>query len=184
MVPNAMTISRWLKKAAPAPAVLEIAPPPAPAPALPSSTLPLPAHMSAPEAPKHEAVNVDDPIALVKQLIREQHAQIHADRASGARGTSVSSAVATLEKLTKTLKQLEESDRKAGDGITISSTELARIEASLDERIKANCARGELRCAKCSRELSVLWGTGLTELELDAASKTDMPSGQKAPSQG
>jgi hypothetical protein len=170
------TIARWLAEPPsakpPAPAVSPSAMPPPP-----SAPPALPAHMFTPAAeglaPAHAPVNVDDPIALVKQLIREQHEQIHRDRAAGARGTSVSSAVATLEKLTKTLKQLEESDRKAGDGVTISSAEQARIEASLAERIRANCNR-PLLCNRCSRELSVFFGTGMTEAELNAGQDSNV----------
>lgn len=157
---SAPTIKRWIEE--PPPERPPSAPPPAD----------LPAHMRPPEAPPLVAVDPNDPIALVKQLIKEQREAIHADRASGARGTAVSSAVATLEKLVKTLKQLEESERKTNDGITVSAAELARIEASLAERIKAICNR-PLCCSQCSRALSVFWGTGVTESELEASDQID-----------
>jgi predicted transcriptional regulator len=146
---TAPTVKRWLDEPE--------SEPPAPRSPLPAPSLP--AHMHTPEAPALVPVNTDDPIALVKQLIREQHAQIHADRAAGGRGTSISSAVATLEKLTKTLKQLEEADRKSGDGITISGSDVARIRDSLEARVTAICNR-PLLCANCSRALSVHYGTG------------------------
>jgi hypothetical protein len=123
--------------------------------------------MRAPKAEPLADVDVDDPIALVKQLIREQRQAMHDDRAAGTRGTAISSAAAVLEKLTKTLKQLEEGERKTADGITVSAAELARVKASLAERVTAICNR-PLMCARCSRELSVFWGTGLTEAELNA----------------
>jgi predicted transcriptional regulator len=149
---TAPTVKRWLDE----PEAAATAQPPS-VPTLPAPSLP--AHMHTPEAPPLVPVNTDDPIALVKQLIREQHAQIHMDRAAGGRGTSISSAVATLEKLTKTLKQLEEADRKAGDGITISGSDVARIRDSLEARVTAICNR-PLLCANCSRALSVHYGTG------------------------
>lgn len=128
--------------------------------------------MHTPEAPPLEYVNPDDPVALVKQLIKEQRAAMYADRQAGARGTAISSAAATLEKLVKTLKQLEEGERKQSDGIVVSSAELARIHASLAERIRSICNR-PLLCAECSRSLSVFWGTGLTEAQLNAESAAE-----------
>ncbi len=156
---SAPTIKRWIEADAP------------PTPSIPPAALP--AHMQPPEAPAPlVAVDPDDTIAFVKQLIREQRAAIHEDRSQGARGTAVSSSVAALEKLVKTLKQLEDGERKAADGVLIPTAEVERIQASLAERIKANCAR-PLMCASCSRSLNVFWGTGLSEAELDAGEKTE-----------
>ncbi len=162
---TAPTIKRWIERPAELDAVAS-EPPPARASSAPPAAA-LPAHMFTPDAPPLVALNADDPIGLVKQLIRELHAQIHADRVAGARGVTVSSSIATLEKLTKTLKQLEEGERKTADGITVSAAELARVKASLAERVTAICNR-PLMCARCSRELSVFYGTGLTEAELNA----------------
>lgn len=158
---TAPTIKRWIDAPAEPPPERPASAPPPPAE--------LPAHMKPPEVAPLVAVDPDDPIALVKQLIREQREAIYADRASGARGQSVSSGAAVLEKLVKTLKQLEEGQRKESEGIVISAAEIARIETSLAERIRAVCNR-PLLCAQCSRELSVFWGTGLTEAALNADS--------------
>jgi transposase-like protein len=158
---TATTIARWLAAPAPAPAPPASEPPPAPLAA------PLPAHMAPPPAVAFEPLDTSDPIELVSQLIREQHAAIQADRASGNNRGAASNA-ATLERLVKSKKQLEDAARKSADGIVVTSAELARVEDSLRERIKALLHRPGLRCAECNRALSVFWGTGLTESQLDA----------------
>jgi hypothetical protein len=82
------------------------------------------------------------------------------------------SLAATVSKLSVTMRQLDAAAQASADGITVSAAEVARIEASLAERIKAICNR-PLLCAECSRELSVFWGTGLTEAALNADSDAD-----------
>jgi len=117
---------------------------------------PMPAQMRAPELGPFVPVDPSDSTGLIKQLIAELHAQIHADKAAGLRGTPLSSAVATLEKLTKTLKQLEASERKASETIAVSAEEFDLACADLDKKIKAHVARqGELYCCDCGRPLSV-----------------------------
>jgi hypothetical protein len=162
---SAMTIKRWID----APAEPPSAPPQPPSDPPPAVTLP--AHM-APPPPMPVLEDISDPIELVRQLIREQRAAIQADRLSGNTRGAASNA-ATLERLVKSLKQMESTAKDDGDGIRVSNAELARVRASLAERVTAICNR-PLMCARCSRELSVFWGTGLTEAELVAESDSNV----------
>ena len=169
---TAPTVMRWVKEAESVPPPREpSAPPPAPPSAAPPPAVTLPAHMAPPPAVPFEPVNTTDPIELVRQLIREQHAAIQADRQSGNTRGAASNA-ATLERLVKSLKQMENAARGEGDGIRVSNAELARVRDSLAERVTAICNR-PLLCAQCSRELSVFWGTGLTEAQLNAESAAE-----------
>jgi hypothetical protein len=156
------TIGRWLTELKPTAAASAPAPEAPPPPPIAE----MPAHMRSPEPPPFKPVDPSDTIGLIKQLIAEQHAQIHADKAAGLRGTPVSSAVATLEKLTKTLKQLEEAERKGGDAITVSAADYAAACADLESKVRAYAERGGvLRCADCNRALSIQWGLGSAPLD-------------------
>lgn len=158
---SAPTIKRWLD--APAPA--EPLPAPSSAPPPPAD---LPAHMKPPEAPPIVPLDTSDPRRMVEQLIGDIYSMIQSNRASGDT-RQMGSLAATVSKLSVTMRQLDAQAQSAADGITVSAAEVARIEASLAERIKAICNR-PLLCAECSRELSVFWGTGLTEAQLNADS--------------
>lgn len=146
---TAPTIKRWIDE-----------PPPSPPPAA------LPAHMKPPEAPPIVPLDTSDPRKMVEQLIADIYSMIQTNRASGDT-RQMGSLAATVSKLSVTMRQLDAQARAAADGIVVSAAECARIEASLEARIKAHCNR-PLLCAACSRELSVFWGTGLTEAELNA----------------
>ncbi len=155
------TIKRWI----------ESEPADRPAPALPAPALPapaLPAHMKPPEAPAIVPLDTSDPRRMVEQLIGDIYSMIQSNRASGDT-RQMGSLAATVSKLSVTMRQLDAAAQSAADGITVSAAECARIEASLAERIRAICNR-PLLCAECSRELSVFWGTGLTEAQLNADS--------------
>lgn len=159
---SAPTIKRWIESPA-EPGRSSMPPHGSAAP--PSSAQPpaaLPVHMRPPEPPPPLAdVDLDDSIALVKQLIQEQRATIRAQQAAGVHGTSASSAAAVLEKLVKTLKQLQDGERKAGDGITVSAAEFGAAQADLDAKLAARIERGGvIRCADCERALSVAFGLG------------------------
>lgn len=145
---SAPTIKRWIEAE--------------PEPSAPLPPAALPVHMRPPEPPPPLAdVDLDDSIALVKQLIQEQRATIRAQQAAGVHGTSASSAAAVLEKLVKTLKQLQDGERKAGDGITVSAAEFGAAQADLDAKLAARIERGGvIRCADCERALSVAFGLG------------------------
>lgn len=156
---SAPTIKRWIESE-PEPAApprAESAPPP------PAS---LPAHMKPPEAVAIVPLDTSDPRKMVEQLIGDIYTMIQTNRASGDT-RQMGSLAATVSKLSVTMRQLNEAAQTAADGVTVSAAEVARIETSLAERIKAICNR-PLLCAECSRELSVFWGTGLTEAELNA----------------
>jgi hypothetical protein len=127
--------------------------------AAPPSPEPMPAHMRAPKLSPFVPLDPSDSIGLIRRLIGELHEQIHADKAAGVRGTPLSSAVATLEKLTKSLKQLEAAERKGGDTITLSAEEFALESADLDAKLRAHVATsGELRCVDCGRPLVIANG--------------------------
>jgi hypothetical protein len=157
---SAPTIKRWIEAE------------PEPSPPLPPAALP--AHMQPPEAPAIVPLDTSDPRRMVEQLIGDIYSMIQSNRASGDT-RQMGSLAATVSKLSVTMRQLDAAAKDSADGVTVSAAEVARIEASLAERIKAVCNR-PLLCAHCSRELSVFWGTGLTEAELnsdpaDAAAK-------------
>jgi hypothetical protein len=154
---SAPTIKRWIETEAPAPA------------SIPPATLP--AHMKPPEAVAIVPLDTSDPRRMVEQLIGDIYSMIQANRASGDT-RQMGSLAATVSKLSVTMRQLDAAAQASADGITVSAAEVARIEASLAERIKAICNR-PLLCAECSRELSVFWGTGLTEAALNADSDAD-----------
>lgn len=149
---SAPTIKRWIEE------------PPAESPAPPPAALP--AHMQPPEAPAIVPLDTSDPRRMVEQLIGDIYSMIQSNRASGDT-RQMGSLAATVSKLSVTMRQLDAQAQAAADGITVTAAECARIEASLAERIKAICNR-PLLCAECSRELSVFWGTGLTEAQLNA----------------
>lgn len=139
----------------------EPAPPPAdlPAhmrPATTTAAAPNPAELDAPA------------LQVVRELLAEARAQF---AAASARGDSASAQryARTAAGLTPVLARLEREDRDEDGAVRISQAEAAKIQDSLTERIQAICNR-PLLCPKCSRELSVFWGTGLSsEAELDAA---------------
>jgi hypothetical protein len=145
---TAPTIKRWIDE---------------PAGEIPAA---LPAHMKPPEAPPIVPLDTSDPRRMVEQLIGDIYSMIQSNRASGDT-RQMGSLAATVSKLSVTMRQLDAAAQAAADGITVSAAECARIEASLAERIKAICNR-PLLCSECSRELSVFWGTGLTEAALNA----------------
>lgn len=155
---TAGTIRQWLKRRRVAPAPVAVPDHMAPAPDVP--VVPL---------------TFTDPIALVRQLIAEQHAAIQTDRGSGNTRGAASNA-ATLERLVKSLKQMEAHAVADADKIVISTAELAQAEAMIEARIAALAVRGPIRCAECSRELSVAWGTE----GLAAPSDTDPGAAAKA----
>lgn len=145
---TAPTIQRWVKAAKQEP------PPSAPPP--PAA---LPEHMRPPPIIVTQPLDVTDPVAAIRQLIQEQHAAIQADRAaSNPRGAA--SNAATLERLMKTLKQLEAGEKRDAEVFSCSRAELALAEQTIEARIAALAARGEIRCCDCSRALSVEWGLG------------------------
>ena len=135
-------IRRWLKRPAPSP-----------------SSAPPPAHMPPPAAVS-VAPLASDPIELVRQLICEQHAAIQADRQSGNMRGAASNA-ATLERLVKSLKQLEQANTADADVLKVSRADVARVREDLRGRVTAICNR-PLLCSECARALSVRWGTGAT----------------------
>lgn len=143
---TATTVKRWLDE-----------PPPAPANTPPAA---LPAHMAVALAPPVVPLDMSDPVAMIAQLIAEQHAAIAADRAAGNM-RAVSSNMSTLERMTKTLKQLQAGAADDANTVRISRAEISKIEDSLRERVAAICNR-PLLCAECSRKLSVQWGVGVT----------------------
>ncbi len=157
---SAPTIKRWIDE------------PPA-AMLAPSSIPPaaLPAHMKPPEAVAIVPLDTSDPRRMVEQLIGDIYAMIQTNRASGDT-RQMGSLAATVSKLSVTMRQLNEAAQASADGITVSAAECARIEVSLAERIRAITNR-PLLCAECSRELSVFWGTGLTEAQLNADSAAE-----------
>lgn len=170
---SAPTIKRWIEsEPEPAPRV-------APASAPPSAQPPaeLPAHMKPPEAPAIVPLDTSDPRKMVEQLIGDIYSMIQHNRASGDT-RQMGSLAATVSKLSVTMRQLNEAAQSAADGVVVSAAEVARIDTSLRERIKAICNR-PLLCAECSRELSVFWGTGMTEAALNAEDPD--PNGAKKP---
>lgn len=159
---SAPTIKRWIESA---PAERPPSAPPPPPPAA------LPAHMKPPEVMAIVPLDTSDPRRMVEQLIGDIYSMIQSNRASGDT-RQMGSLAATVSKLSVTMRQLDAAAKDSADGITVSAAECARIEASLAERIRAICNR-PLLCAECSRELSVFWGTGLTEAALNADSAAE-----------
>jgi hypothetical protein len=155
---SAPTIKRWIES--------EPAERPASAPPPPPPPVALPAHMKPPEVTPIVPLDTSDPRRMVEQLIGDIYSMIQHNRASGDT-RQMGSLAATVSKLSVTMRQLNEAAQSAADGVTVSAAEVARIEASLAERIRAVCNR-PLLCSECSRELSVFWGTGLTEAALNA----------------
>lgn len=131
----------------------------------------LPAHMRPAQPATMAALNPaesDAPaLQVVRELLAEARAQFTAATASGD-SASAQRYARTAAGLTPVLARLEREDREDDGAVRISLAEAAKIQDSMNERIKAVCNR-PLLCAKCSRELSVFWGTGLSnEAELDA----------------
>jgi len=157
---TAPTIQRWVKGPAPKPPA-----PPSVAPARASEPPPeaptIPVHMApvVPPVPVNvKPLDLTDGRAIVRQLIAEQHAAIQADRAAGnMRGASGNAA--TLERLVKSLKQMEQGAAEDSSAIKIARSDITAIKDNLRERVAAICNR-PLLCAGCSRALSVFWGTG------------------------
>ena len=129
---------------------------------------PLPAHMSPP--PALAMAPLDTPDAPALQVVRELLAQAREQFARATQAGDSNGAqryARTAAGLTPVLARLERAEQDASDAIVVSRAECERIEESLTERIKGVCNR-PLLCSKCSRELSVSWGTGKTEAELNA----------------
>jgi transposase-like protein len=157
---TAPTIKRWIEE----PPTESAAPPSTPPAALP-------AHMQPPEAAAMVPLDTSDPRKMVEQLIRDAADSIQRHRASGDSRQSAS-MMATIGKLVAEMRRLDAEARTSADGVVISAADAAKIEASLLERIKAQCNR-PLMCSTCSRALSVYWGVGVSEQELDDGEKTD-----------
>lgn len=131
----------------------------------------VPAHMRPLEPPPRSA-GTGEPDAPALQVVRELLAEARAQFATAsACGDSAGAQryARTASGLMPVLARLEREDREVDGAVRISPAEAAKIQDSLLERIKAITNRPGLRCAKCDRELSVYFGTGLTEAELDAA---------------
>lgn len=155
---TAPTIQRWVKIARQAPSPTPVA---------------LPEHMRPAPVAVTQLLDVTDPVAAIRQLIQEQHAAIQADRAaSNPRGAA--SNAATLERLMKTLKQLEQANTSDAEVLKLPRAELALADQTIEARIAALAARGEIRCCDCSRALSVEWGLGGATLA-DPAAKPIIP---------
>jgi hypothetical protein len=105
---------------------------------------------------------------VVRELLAEARAQFAAASASGD-SASAQRYARTAAGLTPVLARLEREDREVDGAVRISPAEAAKTRDAMFERIKAITNRSELRCASCDRKLSVYWGTGLTEAELNAA---------------
>lgn len=131
----------------------------------------MPAHMRPPQPLTIAAPNpaeLDAPaLQVVRELLAEARAQFAAASACGD-SASAQRYARTAAGLTPVLARLEREDREVDGAVRISPAEAAKTRESVIERIKAICNR-PLLCSKCSRELSVFFGTGLSEAELNAA---------------
>lgn len=146
-------------------AVLAEGPPPAELPAHMRPAQPL--TIAAP-SPAAAASETPDALTTVRELLAEARAQFAAASASGD-SANAGRYARTASGLMPVLARLEREDREVDGAVRITPAEAAKTRDSLTERIKAICNR-TLLCSKCSRELSVFWGTGLSsEAELDAA---------------
>jgi hypothetical protein len=123
---------------------------------------PLPQHMAPP--PPAAPVTASDAPALV--VVRELLAEA---RAGFANATACSNSIEaqryarTAAGLTPVLARLERDERDDADMLHLSRADVSNAMATVRERVAAIVARGELRCADCSRALSVEWGTGPRE---------------------
>jgi hypothetical protein len=145
------TVARVLREPPPPPAEL-------PAHMAPSAPLVIPLDASSSDAPA---------LVVVRELLAEARAQFAAASACGD-SASAQRYARTAAGLTPVLARLEREDREVDGAVRISPGDAAKTRDAMFERIKSICNR-PLLCAKCSRELSVFWGTGLsTEAELNA----------------
>lgn len=145
------TVARMLREPAPPPAEL-------PAHMRPLEPLAIPPGTQSPEAPA---------LVVVRELLAEARAQFAAASACGD-SAGAQRYARTASGLMPVLARLEREDRDVDGAVRISPAEAAKTRDAMLSRIKAICNR-PLLCAKCSRELSVFWGTGLSEADLDAA---------------
>lgn len=131
----------------------------------------LPEHMRPPQPLTIAAPIPGEPdapaLVVVRELLAEARAQFAAASASGD-SASAQRYARTAAGLTPVLARLEREDREVDGAVRISPAEAAKIQDSMFERIKAITNRPGLRCAECDRKLSVYWGTGLTEAQLNA----------------
>jgi len=128
----------------------------------------MPAHCSPPPPPATPGTDSPDAPALqvVRELLAEARNQFALTSASGD-SASAQRYARTAAGLTPVLARLEREDRDAVGGIQVSADEIKKARTSIAERVAAIRNR-PLLCSRCSRTLSVFWGTGLTEAELDA----------------
>jgi hypothetical protein len=66
----------------------------------------------------------------------------------------------TAAGLTPVLARLERDQRDDADVLRLDRGDIEKAMRGVRERVAAILARGELRCADCSRALSVRFGTG------------------------
>ena len=158
---SARAIARLVESTHPTIAKILASPPP---------PLELPAHMARLTPPiEADDAPADDAPAIVqaRYLMKEARAALRSAQACGD-GQLAQRQTRNAAFLMNVLARLEASEAENQGGFAISLEEVNRTRDSIRERIKSITARGPVRCAKCARELSIFFGTGLTEAELDA----------------
>lgn len=149
-------VRQWIKKGKRLPSGT-VAPP-----AFPSAP-PIPDHM-APPTPAEPAVEVgNDMVAGVRAMMnralqRSAAAEAAGNFSSAQRDSRDAAAMATV------LARLTRSEAEDRDVIRVTAVDIAAADADLTARLAAHIERGGvLRCADCSRALSVAWGLGPDE---------------------
>ena len=135
-------IRRWAKLAPPS--------------VTPPAVVTLPAHMAPQPVTPLSDLDTGNLLGVVEALIRDQQVLIAEARANG-QARAAGQGAATIAKLAILLKQAKELQGDDADTLKIPRAELLVAEATIDARIEALAARGPIRCAECSRALSVQW---------------------------
>jgi len=143
-------------------AVLKSPPPLEPPPARP-----LPAHCAPPVLASPGTDSPDAPaLQVVRELLAEARNQFAVATASGD-SNGAQRYARTAAGLMPVLARLEREAHDASGGFVITEQDVAEANSRIDTVLNALAARGAPRCAKCSRELSIAWGHGVPEDEID-----------------
>ena len=119
----------------------------------------LPDHMAPPLTPAPVAASDAPALVVVRELLAEARAGF-ANAAAIGNSAEAQRFGRTAAGLTPVLARLEREQREDADVLRLSRSDIDAAMRGVRERVAAILARGELRCADCSRALSVRFGTG------------------------
>jgi hypothetical protein len=128
--------------------------------------------MPAPAAP---AIDADAPaLEQGRTLIRELRADLERARAISD-SQSVQRLSRTIALSLPMVARLESLEAEEKGGVYITKAEIDDARDFVRSRLAAQAERGPLRCSKCSRELSIEWGTAAPPAKESDAPEADAP---------